>query len=83
MQPEVIALLFPEQSPATGAVVPLVTALLRDAEGLMQLRRVEPSPALLRRARLSGRLDSGKPIIDPVTREVIGYEIEPIADPAV
>jgi hypothetical protein len=61
----------------------LVTALLRDAEGLMQLRRVEPSPALLRRARLSGRLDSGKPIIDPVTREVIGYEIEPIADPAV
>ena len=64
MQPEVIALLFPEQSPATGAVVPFVTALLR-------------------RARLAGRLDSGKPIIDPVTREVIGCEIEPIADPAV
>jgi len=82
MQPEVIALLFPEQSPATGAVVPFVTALLRDAEGLLQLRRVEPSPALLRRARLAGRLDSGKPIIDPVTREVIGCEIEPLTDPA-
>ncbi len=56
---------------------------LRDAEGLMQLRHVEPSPALLRTARLAGRLDSGKPIIDPVTREVIGYEIEPIADPTI
>jgi len=79
MQSEVIALLFPEQSPASGAAAPCVMALLRDAEGLMQLRSLEPNPALLRRARIAGRLNSGKPIVDPVTREVIGYELEPIS----
>lgn len=79
MQSEVIALLFPEQGPASGPAVPFVMALLRDAEGLIQLRSVEPNPALLRRARIAGRLNSGKPIVDPLTREVIGYELEPIS----
>ena len=81
MQLEVIALLFPEKTPASTAAVPLVTALMRDAEGTIQLRRLEPSPSLLRRARVAGRMNSGTPIVDPLTREVIGYEIEPIAVP--
>ena len=38
--------------------------------------------ALLRKARLAGRLNCGTPIVDPLTREVIGYEIDPIALPA-
>jgi hypothetical protein len=80
VQPEVIALLFPENAPAAVGAVPLVTALLRDAEGFMQLRHLEPDPTLLRRARVAGRINGGKPIVDPLTREVIGCEIEPITD---
>jgi hypothetical protein len=82
MQSEVIALLFPETHPSTEGHAPVVTALLRDAQGLMELRHLRPDKALLRAARLAGRLNSGKPIIDPHTREVIGWEIEPMALPA-
>lgn len=82
MQPEVIALLFPESHPSPEGQTPLVTALLRDAQGLMELRHLRPDKALLRSARLAGRVNSGKPIIDPNTREVIGWEIEPMALPA-
>lgn len=82
VQPEVIALLFPENAPAALGAVPLVTALLRDAEGFMQLRHVKPDPTLLRKARVAGRINGGKPIVDPLTREVIGCEIEPITDVA-
>jgi len=82
VSPEVIALLFPEKAPANGAAAPLAMALLRDAEGLMQLRSIAPDAALLRAARVAGCMNCGTPIVDPATREVIGYEIEPLADPA-
>lgn len=82
MQSEVIALLFPASGSAAEGTTPLVTALLRDAEGLMELRHLRPDKALLRKARLAGRLNCGTPIVDPLTREVIGYEIDPIALPA-
>jgi enoyl-CoA hydratase/carnithine racemase len=45
-------------------------------------RNLRPDKALLRAARLAGRMNSGKPIVDPHTREVIGYEIEPMVLPA-
>lgn len=82
MQAEVIALLFPEVEPGAEGSTPLVTALLRDAQGIMELRRLRPDTSLLRKARLAGRLNCGKPIMDPRTREVIGCEIEPIPLPA-
>jgi hypothetical protein len=82
MQPEVIALLFPEQAPVAGGMVPFVVALMRNAEGLMELRRVTPDASLLSTARVAGRMNKGRPIVDPVTREVIGCEIEPLADSA-
>lgn len=82
MQPEVIALLFPESHPSKEGQLPVVTALLRDAQGMMELRNLRPDKALIRAARLAGRLNSGKPILDPHTREVIGYEIEPMTVPA-
>ena len=44
----------------------------------MEVRRVKPDRNLMRRALLTGRFNSGKPIVDPQTREVIGYEIEPL-----
>lgn len=82
MQSEVIALLFPAPSSVAEGSTPLVTALLRDPEGLMELRHLRPDKALLRKARLAGRLNCGTPIVDPLTREVIGYEIDPIVVPA-
>jgi hypothetical protein len=82
MQSEVIALLFPESHPSSDGQTTVVTALLRDEQGTMEVRRLRPDKALLRAARLAGRLNSGKPIVDPQTREVIGYEIEPMAVPA-
>lgn len=78
MQDEVIALLFPAPNSAVDGSTPLVTALLRDAEGLMELRHLRPDKALLRKARVAGRLNCGTPIVDPQSREVIGYEIDPI-----
>jgi len=82
MQPEVLALLFPEPNQPTDGSTPLVTALLRDAEGTMEVRRLRPDLSLLRKALVAGRFNCGKPIVDPSTREVIGYEIEPLAAPA-
>jgi hypothetical protein len=81
MQSEVIALLFPDVSQAEGPAA-LVTALLRDAQGAMEVRNLRPDRNLLRMARMAGRFNSGKPIVDPQTREVIGYEIEPLIEPA-
>lgn len=81
MSSEVIALLFPEKPSPPGGSTTLVTALLRDAQGLMELRSLVPDASLLRRARVAGRMNRGKPIVDPATREVIGCEIEPLADP--
>jgi hypothetical protein len=82
MQPEVLALLFPEALPTAADPSPTVTALMRCPEGGIELRRLRPDKALLRAARLAGRMNSGKPIVDPHTREVIGYEIEPMVLPA-
>lgn len=78
VQPELIALLFPEPTTAMDTGGTTVTALMRDAEGAMQLHPVSPDPILLRMARVAGRLNCGKPILDPRTREVIGCEIEPL-----
>jgi hypothetical protein len=48
----------------------------------MELHNLRPDVALIKRARVTGRVNCGKPIVDPVTREVMGYEIEPIVLPA-
>lgn len=82
MRFEVIALLFPEVSAPADGATPMVTALLRDADGLVEVRRLRPDTSLLKRARMAGRLNCGKPIVDPRTREVIGCEIDPIPVPA-
>jgi len=81
MKSEIIALLFPESHAAVEGARPVVTALLRDDQGLMELRNMAADTAVFRAARLAGRLNRGKPILDPHTREVIGYEIDPIAVP--
>jgi hypothetical protein len=79
MKSEVIALLFPDPGQAREGPAQLVTAVMRDAQGLMELRDMKPDKSLFSEALLTGRFNCGKPIVDPLTREVIGYEIEPMA----
>ena len=82
MNLEVIALLFPEPSRAREGAVQSVLALVRDEKCLMELKSIRPDVALIKRARLTGRVNCGTPILDPITREVMGYEIDPIVLPA-
>jgi hypothetical protein len=75
---EILALLFPE--PATGGQpAKLATAVVRDPLGGLMLQSVVPSRTLLERALVAARANDGTPIVDPVTREVIGYELAPLA----
>ena len=75
---EVLALLFPD--PARGGQpVKTVTAFVRDPQGGLMLQTVVPNRTLLKRALVAGRANDGTPIVDPVTREVIGYELSPLA----
>jgi hypothetical protein len=78
MQPEIIALLYPAPTQSSEESTNQVTAVMRDADGAMEVRRVKPDRGLVSRALLTGRFNSGKPIVDPTTREIIGYEIEPL-----
>jgi hypothetical protein len=79
---EIIALLFPEPSRAREGSVQSVLALVRDEQGLMEIKSLRPDVALIKRARVTGRVNCGTPILDPITREVMGYEIDPIMLPA-
>ena len=75
---EVLALLFPEPV-AAGNPAASVTAFVRDPHGGLMLASVVPSRTLLEAARVAGRCNSGTPILDPHTREIIGYELAPLA----
>jgi hypothetical protein len=76
---EVLALLFPEPAALGKPATEHVMAVVQDAHGEIALHTVVPDKQLLRRARVTGRYKSGTPIIDPNTREIIGYELAPIA----
>ena len=75
---EVLALLFPEPA-SSGNPSLSVTAFVRDPQGGLMLASVVPSRTLLEAARVAGRCNSGTPILDPHTREIIGYELAPLA----
>lgn len=85
---EVIALLLPEETSDpdlgidTGVHVRArnATALVRDVEGTMRLETVydDAGDEMLN----TGCFRRGKPIIDPMTRQVMGYELEMVACPA-
>jgi len=52
---------------------------VRDPMGGLMLQSVVPNRTLLKAALVAGRANDGTPIVDPVTREVIGYELAPLA----
>lgn len=76
---EVLALLFPGTQGEHASPVHAVTAFVIDPQLGLTLQTVKPDPRLLSRARVAGRCNHGTPIIDPHTREVIGYELSPLA----
>jgi hypothetical protein len=75
---EVLALLFPEPA-SSGNPSASVTAFVRDPQGGLMLASVVPNRSLLESAKVAGRFKSGTPILDPHTREIIGYELSPLA----
>jgi hypothetical protein len=77
---EVIALLFPDRQGQDGPT-PWRSRSCAVRGGSWNCVRCGDK-ALIRRALLTGRMNGSKPIRDPVTREIMGYEIEPITLPA-
>jgi len=70
---EVIAVFLPEGESRSDSSA---TILLRNADGQMSLQNVNPDSAFGRQAMRTGCFRRGKPIIDPVLRQMIGYEME-------
>ena len=75
---EVLALLIPEPA-AAGAPSAMVTAVIRDEDGALASALRGAEPHMLSRALVTGRGNDGTPILDPHTREIIGYELAPLA----
>jgi len=72
--------LMPDDGP--GRAHQMATLLLRQPDGQMSLETVNPDSTLAGRYALStGCFRRGKPIFDPVTRQVLGYEMEMIETP--
>lgn len=84
---EVIALVMPDPqfdpAPAapSGHSRALATALVRRADGQMALETVPADSAFARDMMATGCFRNGKPIIDPVSREIMGYELEMVKSP--
>lgn len=55
------------------------TVILRDAQGNVTMKQMNAHDGLAQRAANSDRFRRGKPIVDPVSREVVGYELERVA----
>lgn len=72
---EIIALLLPETGPEPA------TALIRRADGQMSLEPVARDASFTRDQLTTGCFRRGKPILDPVSREVMGYEMEMVPAP--
>ena len=75
---DVLALLFPEL-PAAGGPARNVTAFVRDPQFGLVLQTVVPDRHLLQQVRVAARTNEGTPIVCPVTREIIGYDLAPLA----
>jgi hypothetical protein len=76
---EVIAVFFPEDEPRNPSTA---TVLLRNSDGQMSLQSVSRDSALGREALRTGCFRRGKAIIDPVSRQMLGYEMERVPVPA-
>lgn len=79
---EIIALLLDEGDGRPRPVSELARRaqyLTRNAAGHIELHPVESEAQFDRAARTTGCFRRGKPIHDPLSREVIGYEMESVS----
>lgn len=72
---EVIAFLLPDSGPEPA------TALVRKADGQISLEAVVPDSIFARDHLTTGCFRKANPIIDPVSREIMGYEMEMVQSP--
>lgn len=78
-QSEVIAVLLPEADAAGAHREPrAATMIVRRADGQFVLETIDARVALAQQAANTGCFRKGKPIIDPTSREVLGYEMEEV-----
>jgi hypothetical protein len=77
---EVIALLLGESSGRAGirSYADGAARLVRDRAGRVSLEAIESQEDFDETARLTGCFQRGKPIRDPETLEVIGWEMEEV-----
>lgn len=82
---EILGLLFgegaDERNGKAHAKASTAQMLLREADGSMRLQDVSTDSVMGRHAMSTGCFRRSKPILDPVTREVMGYEMERVAQP--
>jgi len=55
------------------------TVILRDAAGNVTMKQMSAQDGMAQRAANTDRFRRAKPIVDPVSREVVGYELERVA----
>jgi hypothetical protein len=78
-QSEVVAVLLPEADAAAGYRQPrAATMIVRRADGQFVLETIDARVALADQAANTGCFRKGKPIIDPSSREVLGYEMDEV-----
>lgn len=83
-QAEIIGMLMPEADNAHGherAEQACATLLLRNPDGQMSLQTVSTDSTLGQFAMSTGYFRKGKPIFDPVSRQILGYEMEMVPCP--
>ncbi|MGC3981375.1 MAG: hypothetical protein QM808_08960 [Steroidobacteraceae bacterium] len=81
-QPEVVAVVLPDGTPEASTTRDFVATgtmlLVRHADGRMSLESAGGKAALPKQSTATGCFRKSKPILDPVSREVMGYEMEMI-----
>ena len=82
---QVIAFLLPETTvevfTGPNSLSQGTTALLRDADGKITIEPVTKDSAFVEQMLSTGCFRRGKAIVDPVTRQVMGHEMEMIDQP--
>ena len=63
---------------AIGRAQRLATLVLRNPDGQMSVQTVSADSTLGQYAMSTGCFRNGTPIVDPITRQVLGYEMEMI-----
>lgn len=84
---EVIAMVLPEDSgiqvTSSTSGEPRATVLVREPDGRVLLETVTSSSKLGRFAQKLGCFRRRSPIVDPVTRQIVGYELEMVPSPMI